>query len=319
MKTKTQKLARKPWLNWRTVFQIAILGVTVAILIPPTTMLLGNADTLRQLHLTWLLAALASAIVACFFAALVYMALSPKPLRLWPTVTAQLATGFTNRLLPGGLGGLGLNTFYLSRAARITKTEAATIAATNNLVGILGFSLILAVLGLSSSANFSHKTNASYLWLALAAGVVVILGLVLLSSFHPSFKKQLRRSARQVKKTLSALLRHPKRLLVALLASMMITVCYVGAFWLAVNSAGAYISPLGAILVFAVGNAAMAISPTPGGIGTTELAMTAALRANSVEPSLALAIVLSFRLVAYWLPIIPGYIAFRYLGAKKLI
>lgn len=319
MSSKTQTMHNKPWFNKRTAFQIGILAATVAILVPPVTTLLSNTATLRQLHPNWLAAAFASAIAACFFAALVYMALCPKPLRLWPTVTAQLATGFTNRLLPGGLGGLGLNTFYLAKAARISKTEAATIAAANNFVGFIGFSLSLAVLGIGSSANFSHKTSPAFYWLAAAAIMVIILGVILLSNYSLGFKKKLRHFTAEIKKTLRQLLKRPKRLLLALLASLMITACYVGAFWLAVNSAGGYITPLGAILVFAVGNAALAISPTPGGIGTTELAMTAALRANSVESSLALAIVLSFRLVAYWLPIIPGYLAFRYLAAKKLI
>ena len=42
-----------------------------------------------------------------------------------------------------------------------------------------------------------------------------------------------------------------------------------------------------------------------------EAALVAGLTAAGQEPSLALASVLTFRLATFWLPIVPGWLAFR--------
>lgn len=56
--------------------------------------------------------------------------------------------------------------------------------------------------------------------------------------------------------------------------------------------------------------------PLPGGIGGVEGAMTAALVAFDVDPGLAFVAVLSYRALAFWLPTIPGAIAFLQLRAR---
>ena len=50
--------------------------------------------------------------------------------------------------------------------------------------------------------------------------------------------------------------------------------------------------------------------PLPGGIGGVEGAMVGALVAFKVDAGLALVAVLSYRAFAFWLPTIPGAIAF---------
>jgi uncharacterized protein (TIRG00374 family) len=50
-------------------------------------------------------------------------------------------------------------------------------------------------------------------------------------------------------------------------------------------------------------------APTPGGIGAAEAALVAGYTAVGVDSSTAFAAVLLFRLVTFWLPILPGWIA----------
>jgi uncharacterized membrane protein YbhN (UPF0104 family) len=70
-------------------------------------------------------------------------------------------------------------------------------------------------------------------------------------------------------------------------------------------------SPAIGVLVVAyfVGTLANTL-PLPGGIGGVEGGMIGALVAFGVDPSLALIAVLAYRGFAFWLPIIPGVIAF---------
>lgn len=58
--------------------------------------------------------------VTVVFATLVYMALIPHSLPFKRTSVIQLATFFTNRLLPSGLGGIGFNALYLSERQNIS-------------------------------------------------------------------------------------------------------------------------------------------------------------------------------------------------------
>ncbi len=50
--------------------------------------------------------------------------------------------------------------------------------------------------------------------------------------------------------------------------------------------------------------------PLPGGIGVVEGGMIGAFVAFGVSPSLAVPAVLVYRLIAFWLPSIPGAIAY---------
>ena len=62
-----------------------------------------------------------------------------------------------------------------------------------------------------------------------------------------------------------------------------------------------------------------AAAPTPGGLGALEAALVAGFTGVGMEPGLAVAVVLSYRLVTYWLPILPGWISFHVLERRNLI
>ena len=50
-----------------------------------------------------------------------------------------------------------------------------------------------------------------------------------------------------------------------------------------------------------------------------EAALVAGLTGVGMESGVAVAAVLSYRLVTYWLPILPGWISFRHLQQKGLV
>jgi uncharacterized membrane protein YbhN (UPF0104 family) len=83
----------------------------------------------------------------------------------------------------------------------------------------------------------------------------------------------------------------------------------IAVLWACFEAFGA--SPAIAVVVVAyfVGTLANTL-PLPGGVGGVEGGMIGALVAFGVDPSLALIAVLAYRGFAFWLPIIPGAIAF---------
>lgn len=58
--------------------------------------------------------------------------------------------------------------------------------------------------------------------------------------------------------------------------------------------------------------------PVPGGVGPLEAALTAGLVGLGVDPATAEAIVVFFRLISYWLPILPCWLAYRYVQKHDL-
>ena len=62
-----------------------------------------------------------------------------------------------------------------------------------------------------------------------------------------------------------------------------------------------------------------AAAPTPGGLGAMEAALVAGLTGVGMESGIAVAAVLSYRLLTYWLPVLPGWLSFHVLERRELI
>lgn len=72
-------------------------------------------------------------------------------------------------------------------------------------------------------------------------------------------------------------------------------------------------------MLYLVGSTVGAAVPTPGGVGGVEAALIAVLTGAGVDSATAAAAVVVFRLVTYWLPVIPGYICLRYSRKAELV
>lgn len=304
-------------LSKSSLIQIIIISIALAILIPQFKQFRSSWSYVTGADIRWLAVALAGMIATILFATLVYMALVPHALPLKRTLLIQMATYFTNRLLPSGLGGIGFNALYLVKQAKLSRTEAAVYATANNIVGFIAFSLctVVSIIIGSSRFSFPHISLLPTAYIVIALSVIVVI----LAVFQKRLLAKLYHFIGHLFGVILTIIRHPRKLIVAILCSIGITVSYVTVLWAASQSVGISISVVDLFIAFIAGNAALTISPTPGGIGAVEASLTAVLVGISVSPSIALAGVLLFRLISYWLPIIPGYIAFRYASKKNYV
>ena len=62
-----------------------------------------------------------------------------------------------------------------------------------------------------------------------------------------------------------------------------------------------------------VATALAAASPTPGGVGTFEVAMATTLTGIAISSGAAVSAVVIYRLAMYWLPVLPGWLSWRLL------
>jgi undecaprenyl-diphosphatase len=76
------------------------------------------------------------------------------------------------------------------------------------------------------------------------------------------------------------------------------------------------------ILIAAVYMGAAAIAaaaPSPGGLGAIEAALIAGLTGVGMQAGPAVSAVLLYRLATYWLPVAPGWLAWRVLQRRDYV
>lgn len=309
------KQKRKKIIKW--LIQALILGLAVWVLAPKTGELINNRQVIFDLDLGWLAMAALAMLLSYLFAALVIKFLSYRRISLRKIFLVQLACGFTNRLLPSGVGGISTNSIFLMKQG-YKKAEAVSLALANNVIGFLAFCLTLVLSGALAPSfliEIFSDTPVIYFWLAGLAFLVFLVVAV----FSPRLRKTMASNIRQAGRVLVDISSNPLRFLLSLLSSSGITVCYILTLYFCLRSGGVILSLSELTLVFAASAVAVSASPTPGGLGGTELAMLVALTRFGVASVPALAVVIAFRLISYWLPILPGYIFFRYVGQKRYI
>jgi uncharacterized protein (TIRG00374 family) len=71
--------------------------------------------------------------------------------------------------------------------------------------------------------------------------------------------------------------------------------------------------------VYLAGALLAAPSPTPGNLGAIEVALVLGLAVFGVPAGQAVAVVLTCRVITFWLPILLGYLAFRRLERQQVV
>jgi undecaprenyl-diphosphatase len=120
-------------------------------------------------------------------------------------------------------------------------------------------------------------------------------------------------------KDFSRILHEPYRAATLLGTSAGLPIAYGLALIASAKAFGVDVSSLDLFAVYLGGTALAAASPTPGNIGAVEVTLSAGLIAIGVPSADAVAAVLIYRLLTFWLPLVPGFVAFRYLQAKHHI
>jgi glycosyltransferase 2 family protein len=299
-----------------SIVQLIALALAIIVLVPQLKEFSSSREYVTGADAGWVGIAVLCMFATILFAALVYIILVPKKLPFFRTAVIQLATYFTNRLLPSGLGGIGFNALYLVKQAGLSRTDGAVFATANNLIGFVAFSICIALSTLATDSKIETELPIRTILLVVAG--LVIIG-ALLSLTIKRVQKRLIDFIGHLFGVILEMIKHPKRIVLATIASMGITASYAAVLWATTKSVGIELSLVDLFIAFVAGNTALTISPTPGGIGAVEAAITSVIISANVEPSIALAGVVIFRLVSYWFPIIPGYLAFRYALKQKYV
>ncbi|HYH36437.1 MAG TPA: flippase-like domain-containing protein [Candidatus Saccharimonadales bacterium] len=238
-----------------------------------------------------------------------YCFLAFRPLSFGRTLLVQFAAMFVNRLLPAGIGAVGANYLYL-RHAKHTASQAVSVVALNNLLGLVGHALLLlAAISFFSDDSFTLFSEHAASWSHMVEFVVVaIAALIILSLVFGRHK--MKKAWQDIRIQLSGYQRRPLSLAGALCTSVTLTLCNMLALFCCLLALGVSLPFTAVLMVFTFGVSVGAAVPTPGGLGGFEAGLAAGFVAYGVDPASALAAALLYRLISYWLPLLGGALAF---------
>jgi glycosyltransferase 2 family protein len=308
----------RPRVRATTVLSLVVGGGAVYLLLPQIGTIPRLLAAMRQADYWWLIAAFAAGAATFPAAAASYLGAVRRRLSLGRTTEVQVASAFTSRLTPGGVGGMGLNLIYLQRAG-LARADAVGSIALNQAAGVVvhatGFFIAAAILGTSGLVGKAPLPSG---WPVLAgvAGALIAAG-VLVGS--PVGRRRVLAPGLRVGRELAGALRSPGRALELFGGSAGVTVGNGLALVTSLAAFDAHFSVLSVLAVYVGGAALASAAPTPGNLGALEAALVAGLTGIGVHPEEAVAAVLTFRLLTFWLPILPGLATFRYLQYRGVV
>lgn len=276
------------------------------------TVLAGLRLTLHG-NPVWLIVCLLGTSATFFLAAATYGLLALKKLRYRQTLLVELAASFANRLVPGGLGGLGLHGLYLHKRNH-SVAQATAVVSVNNLLGVAAHLSLLAVVLVVRPHSLQTFTN--HYDVSWQGGAVLFVGIVVIASI-PFVRRKISSFGRNLVVSVHCL--RPLQVLGAAGLSLLLTVTYTVILFASAHSIGLQVSLLQTFIVFSIGMLVGTATPTPGGLVGTEAGLFAGFISYGATPSTAAGVVLLYRLATYWLPLIPGVCALLIARTRGII
>ena len=245
----------------------------------------------------------------------------PQRLPLGPTVTTQFASSFVNRVSPANVGGMALNARFLQKCGVDPATAVAAVglnSAVGGIVHIVLLTVFFVWAGSDLGRAFSLPSSSKIL-LVLAV-VAALAGLLVLTAWgRRKVLRPLGKAIRSAGTNFARVATSPVKVTMLFGGSACVTLAYAGALVGAVNAfeGGISVAQIGAVYLGA--SALAAATPTPGGLGAIEAALVAGLTGVGMASGPAVSAVLTYRLVTYWLPILPGWLSWMYLQRKEYL
>jgi undecaprenyl-diphosphatase len=295
-----------------------VLGLfAVHVLLPMVGELQSTLDSLGRAQIGWLVASLVLSAGTYVAAAVAQLGTVVPTLALGRTVAVQVATSFANRLTPAGLGGIGVSIRYVERSG-ISRAESVGAAGANVLAGVIVHLALLVIVGAMLGRSQIGSVHLPAGWILLV-GVVAVLAVAGFALGTLAGRQRLLEPTGRSVRALAGVLHHPRRAVELFGGSLAVTVLYIACLVCSLRAFGEGLGWARVALVYLGAAIVTAAAPTPGGLGAVEAALVAGLTALGAEAAPAIAGVLTFRLATFWLPIAPGWFAFRTLHRRGTI
>jgi uncharacterized membrane protein YbhN (UPF0104 family)/tRNA A-37 threonylcarbamoyl transferase component Bud32 len=305
----------------RTLLTVAIVIGATYFLFPQFADLPDIIQNVEDADWSWVpLAVVASVISYLGAGASLAGAVVPR-LPGGPVMAAQLASSFASKLAPSALGGMALNIRFLQKHG-VERTPAVSAVGLSTVAGLVSHVSLIAVFVLwAGTEAFGSFQLPNPRWFVVGAAVAAVFAGI---GFAIPFTRHLivGRIVPIIRTSVDGLgqvLRTPAKVALLLGGSAVVTVSYIVSVYFSIEAFGGGLSFATVGAVYLLGSAVATAAPTPGGLGAMEAALIGGLVAAGLDNSAAVPAVFLFRLCTFWLPILPGWIAFTWLQHRDHI
>ena len=305
----------------RTLLAIAALAGAFYFVLPQIADVSSSWHALAHVSWAWLPVIIGLSALTYVASAMALIGSVPGHVPFGPTLLAQGASSFINRVSPANVGGMALNARFLQKSGTSTPASVAAVGV-NALAGAVMHVVLIVVFFALAGHDLTKAfklPSASKILLILAV-ILAIIGVVLATRPGRRWtRKQLIPGVRSAAGSLRQAAASPLKLGLLFGGSALLTLAYIAGLDASVQAfgGGPGLIVLGAVYLAAAALAAAA--PTPGGLGAIEAALVAGLTGVGMQPGPAVSAVLVYRLATYWLPVLPGWLCWRSLQHREYV
>lgn len=246
------------------------------------------------------------------------------PIKLGQAYMVQIAAGWSSIQIPGGLGPLTMNIRYLNKVNPGGQKQQAQNSALAGVVqaaqAICSFVMVF-IFGILSGQNVPHDAGEGTV---VIVAIVIVAAVLAAALAIPALRKALRAKIwpliRQFATSIAQAMRSPKGVLIGFSGCIIQELGYALSLMAALHAFGQEIPLANVILIFLIANAAGATSPTPGGLGAIEAALTLGLTTiGAANGAIALSVTLLYRVCIFWVRAPIGILMQKYCERKGVI
>lgn len=227
------------------------------------------------------------------------------------TVQLEVAEALTLVVTPMSTGSLTLSIRFLTRTG-MTTPEAAGASGLSSFLTTLVSGLSLPVAAALAAGTLDtaqlKKDVPSGLWEVLAA-VLLLAVVVTVVVRAPRLREAAAHWAEQAGRYVRTVVAHPSTGLAVAGGELVTMAGQVACAAFLLTAVGAPVHLAALVVITQLAGAASSVVPVPGGLGAPEAVLIAGLTSIGVEHGSAIVVSLLYRMLTYWLPMLPGVAA----------
>ncbi len=246
---------------------------------------------------------------------------------LGEATVVMFGQSFLNRFTPMNAGGMAMRIRYLQKGGTDVTVATAAIGLTSAVSGVIqvlyiGFFLLWSNSDPASGVE-SDSSGGGLAWSIVVLVIITVLVAGVVVALTPKFRRWLvefvRSTISKIRHDFGELARSPSKIALLFGGAGLGKLATIVAFVFSCRAFDIDIAfaELGAM--YLIGTTIASTVPTPGGVGAVEAALILVLTNAGVPDATAWAAVLLFRLINYWFPTIPGYVALKISERRELV
>ena len=267
----------------------------------------------------WILAAIVFSLLTYFGSAWSLSGFVPEKLKLSRTLMAQVAGDFATLVSPPTLGSIAINVRYLQKSGLHPALAAASVGVSGVMTFVVHIFLLLGfTIAAGTAADFTFDPPR-FAVIAVGALAVIVLALLTVPRVRKMIVRRIRPLIKEVVPRLITVAQRPAKLVEGIGGILLLNLSYIAVIVACVKAFGGSLGIAVIAVVYLAGATIGQAAPTPGGLGAVEAVLSAGLTAAGLDAGTAVSAVLLFRLVTFWAPTVPGYLALNKLTKDGLL